>query len=36
MQSSQELLKTITYAEWGGGGGEGANKVYYGGFENRE
>ena len=30
MQSSQEHLKTISCKMWG------ANRVYYGGFENRE
>ena len=31
MQSSQEHLKTISYAQFGG-----ANRVYYGGFEDTE
>ena len=31
MQYSQEHLKTMAYAEFGG-----ANRVYYGEFENRE
>ena len=35
MQSSQEHLKTTVYAILGGGGKE-ANRVYYGGFENKE
>ena len=38
VQSPQEHFKTITYAKLGteGWGGGGANRVYYGGFENRE
>ena len=40
VQSPQEHFKTITYAKLGteglGGGGGGANRVYYGGFENGE
>ena len=35
MQSSQEHLKTTVYAILRGGGEE-ANRVYYGGFENKE
>ena len=33
---SQERLKTIVYAKFRGGGGGGANKVYYGALKNGE
>ena len=40
MQYSQEHLKTMVYVKFvgglGGRGGGGANRVYYGEFENRE
>ena len=35
MQYSQEHLKTMVYAIFGGGRG-GGQTVYYGGLENRE
>ena len=36
MQYSQEHLKTMVYVKFVGGLGGGANRVYYGEFENRE